>query len=85
MAKFINIGFGNMISTSKIVAIVSPDSAPIRRMIQDGKERLIDATCGRRTRAVIFTDSGQIVLSSVLPETIYGRLKEQGDIDLDEQ
>jgi regulator of extracellular matrix RemA (YlzA/DUF370 family) len=85
MARFVNIGFGNMIATSKIVAIVSPDSAPIRRMIQDSKERVIDATCGRRTRAVIITDNAQIVLSSVLPETIFGRLKEQGDIDLDEQ
>lgn len=77
MVKFINIGFGNMIASNKIVAIVSPDSAPIRRTIQDGKEKTIDATCGRRTRAVIFMESGQIILSAVLPETISGRLKEQ--------
>ena len=85
MTKFINIGFGNLISSSKIVAIVSPDSAPIRRTIQDAKEKIIDATCGRRTRAVIFMESGQIVLSAVLPETISGRLKENGENDIYEQ
>ncbi|MBE7091559.1 MAG: DUF370 domain-containing protein [Clostridiales bacterium] len=84
MVKFINIGFGNMIATDKIIAIVSPDSAPVRRTIQDAKERTIDATCGRRTRAVIFMESGQIILSAVLPETISGRLKEQGDVETDE-
>ena len=82
--KLINIGFGNMIATDKIIAIVSPDSAPVRRTIQDAKERTIDATCGRRTRAVIFMESGQIILSAVLPETISGRLKEQGDVETDE-
>ncbi len=76
MTKLINIGFGNMVSAGRIVAVVSPDSAPIRRMIQETKEKIIDATCGRRTRAVIFTDDGHIVLSAVLPETISGRLKE---------
>lgn len=76
MTKLINIGFGNMVSAERIVAVVSPDSAPIRRMIQETKEKIIDATCGRRTRAVIFTDDGHIVLSAVLPETISGRLKE---------
>lgn len=85
MTRLINIGFGNMISSSKIVAIVSPDSAPIRRTIQDSKEKIIDATCGRRTRAVIFMENGQIILSAVLPETISGRLKEQGDVEADEQ
>lgn len=77
MFRLINIGFGNMISASKIVAIVSPDSAPIRRMIQEAKDsaKIIDATCGRRTRAVIFMENGQIILSAVLPETISGRLK----------
>lgn len=85
MTKLINIGFGNMISASKIVAIVSPDSAPIRRTVQDAKEKVIDATCGRRTRAVIFTDSGQIILSAVLPETISGRIKEQGETETDGQ
>ena len=84
MIRFINIGFGNMISAAKIVAIVSPDSAPIRRTIQEAKGNIIDATCGRRTRAVIFTDNGQIILSAVLPETISGRMKEQGEIEIDE-
>lgn len=76
MVRLINIGFGNLVSSSKIVAIVSPDSAPIRRTIQDAKEKIVDATCGRRTRAVLFMESGQIILSAVLPETIAGRLKE---------
>ena len=74
--KLINIGFGNMINAQRIVAIVSPDSAPIKRLIQECKERgtLIDATQGRRTRAVIIMDSGHVVLSAVQPETVAGRL-----------
>lgn len=85
--KIINIGFGNMADAAKIVAIVSPDSAPIRRIIQDAKngEKIIDATCGRRTRAVIFTVSGHIILSAVLPETLSGRLKEMNGTETDEQ
>ena len=73
--RLINIGFGNMVSGSRVVAIVSPDSAPIKRMISDGKDRgtVIDATYGRRTRAVILTDSGHIILSAIQPETIAGR------------
>lgn len=83
--KFINIGFGNMISSSRIVAIVSPDAAPIKRIISDAKEnnQAIDATCGRRTRAVIVMDSEHIILSALQPETIANRLKNdenmQGD------
>ncbi len=84
MTKLINIGFGNMVASSKIIAIVSPDSAPIRRTIQESKEKTIDATCGRRTRAVIFMENGQIILSAVLPETISGRLKEQEEVENDE-
>ena len=74
--KLLNIGFGNVVSTSRIVAIVSPESAPIKRIIQDAKEKgsLIDATYGRRTRAVIITDSDQVILSAVQPETVAGRL-----------
>ncbi|MBE5801903.1 MAG: DUF370 domain-containing protein [Clostridiales bacterium] len=74
--KLINIGFGNMIAADRIVAIVSPDSAPVKRMIQEGREnhRIIDATQGRRTRAVIQTDSDHIVLSAIQPETIAGRV-----------
>jgi len=74
--KPINIGFGNMIMSSQIVAIISPDGAPIKRMVQEAREKsiIVDATAGRRTRSVIFTDSKYIVLSSLLPETISQRL-----------
>lgn len=73
--RLINIGFGNILAASRIVAIVVPDSAPIKRIIQDARERgtLIDATNGRRTRAVVITDSGHIVLSAVQPETVAHR------------
>ena len=76
--KLINIGFGNMVSTGRIVAIVSPESAPIKRIIGEARERstLVDATYGRRTRAVIITDSGHIILCAVQPETVAGRLDE---------
>lgn len=79
--QLINIGFGNMVASSRIVAIVSPDSAPIKRIISDGKEqgRIIDATYGRKTRAVIITDSDHIILSPIQPDTIGGRYKEDGD------
>lgn len=74
--KLINIGFGNMVSSSKLVSIVSPESAPIKRIIQDAKEegRLVDATYGRKTRAVIIMDSSHVILSAVQPETIAGRV-----------
>ena len=74
--KLINIGFGNMISASRLVAVVSPDSEPIKRMVQEARERgnLIDASYGRRTRAVLITDSDHIVLSALQPETVAGRL-----------
>ena len=70
--KFINIGFGNMVSAGRIVAIASPDSAPIKRLVQDAKEdnRVIDVSCGRRTRSVIITDSEHVVLSAIQAETI---------------
>ncbi len=73
--QLINIGFGNLISASRVIAIVSPDSAPIKRLIQDTRDtgKLIDVTCGRRTRAVIITDSDHIILSAIQPETISGR------------
>ena len=73
--KLLNIGFGNMVSTDRLVAIVSPDSAPIKRMIQEGRDRgvLIDATFGRRTKAVLIMDSDNVVLSAILPETVAGR------------
>ena len=79
--KLINIGFGNMVSASRLVAIVSPESAPIKRIIQDAKDRgtLIDATYGRRTRAVIITDSDHVILSAVQPETVANRLVDEDD------
>ena len=74
--KLINIGFGNIVSANRLLAIVSPDSAPIKRIVQEARERgrLIDATYGRRTRAVIMMDSGHVVLSAVQPETVAHRL-----------
>lgn len=74
--KLINIGFGNMVSASRLVAIVSPESAPIKRIIQDVRDRgmLVDATYGRRTRAVIVMDSGHVILSAIQPETVAGRM-----------
>ncbi len=87
--KLINIGFGNMVSASRLVAIVSPESAPIKRIIQDAKERgvLIDATHGRRTRAVIITDSDHIILTYLQSETVANRVyddSEYEDIEEDE-
>ena len=80
--KMINIGFGNVVSAAKVVAIVSPESAPIKRVIQDAKDkgRVIDATYGRRTRAVIITDSDHIILCPVQPETMAHRcnIKDEG-------
>ena len=76
--QLINIGLGNSISANRIIAIVNPESAPIKRLIQEAKDqgKAIDATCGRRTRAVIIMDSDHIVLSSVQPETVAGRFEE---------
>lgn len=75
MEQLINIGFGNFVNRHKIIAVIGPDSAPAKRMIQNGKDKgtVIDATQGRRTRAVIAMENGQLVLSAVLPETIAGR------------
>ncbi|MBQ1398020.1 MAG: DUF370 domain-containing protein [Clostridia bacterium] len=74
--KLINVGYGNMVAVSHIIAIVSPDSAPIKRMVQDAKERgtAIDATFGRRTKAVIITDSDHVILSAIQPKHIAGRI-----------
>ncbi len=81
--KLINIGFGNMISASRMIAIVSPESAPIKRIVQDARERgtLIDATYGRRTRAVIIMDSEHVVLSALQPETVSNRIVDKEDKD----
>ena len=74
--KLINIGFGNVVAANRIIAIISPESAPIKRIIQEARDKglLIDATYGRRTRAVVVTDSGHIILSAVHPETVANRL-----------
>lgn len=74
--KLVNIGFGNIVSANKIVSIVSPEAAPIKRIVQEAKEAktAIDATCGRRTRAVLIMDSCHVILSAVQPETIAARL-----------
>lgn len=81
--KLINIGFGNMISASRLIAIVSPESAPIKRIIQDVRDKgqLIDATYGRRTRAVIIMDSGHVILSAIQPETVAGRITVKQESD----
>ncbi|MGM9916415.1 DUF370 domain-containing protein [Anaerotignum sp.] len=73
---FLNIGYGNVVSANRVIAIISPDSAPVKRIIQDAKEKgtLIDATYGRKTRCVIIMDDGHIVLSPNMPETVGGRL-----------
>lgn len=75
--QLINIGFGNIVSANRIIAIVSPESAPIKRIVQEARDSgvAIDATYGRRTRAVLFMDSGHIILSAVQPETVAGRLE----------
>ena len=79
--KLINIGFGNMVSANRLVAIVSPESAPIKRIITDSREKgqLVDATYGRRTRAVVIMDSGHVILSALQPETVAGRLPDRPD------
>ena len=78
-----NIGFGNIVNADKIIAMITPDSAPAKRMIQKAKEesRLIDATQGRRTRAVIFTENDRVILSALLPDTLSGRLKNRSDTE----
>ena len=84
--KLINIGFGNMISSGRLLAIVSPESAPIKRVVQEARDRsmLIDATYGRRTRAVILMDTDHVILSAVQPETIAGRMEDR-DMGPDEE
>lgn len=79
--KLINIGFGNMVSASRVIAIISPESAPVKRIIQEARENrvLVDATYGRRTRAVIITDSDHVILSSLQPETVANRLNDSYD------
>lgn len=77
----VNIGYGNLVNTDKIICIVSPDAAPIKRMVQVAKDELraVDATCGRKTKSVVVMENGQLVLSSLLPETIRVRVDSQED------
>ena len=84
--KLINIGFGNMVNAGRLVAIVSPESAHIKRIVQDARDsgRLIDATYGRRTRAVLITDSDHVILSAVQPETVANRLTDTAEDELEE-
>ena len=79
--KLVNIGYGSIISANRVIAIVSPESAPIKRIIQDARDRgtLIDATYGRRTRAVIITDSDHVILSAIQPETVANRFDVEDD------
>ena len=81
--KLINIGFGNMVSANRLIAIVSPESAPIKRIVQEARDKgsLIDATYGRRTRAVIIMDSDHVILSAVQPETVANRLIDNDDVE----
>lgn len=85
--KFINIGFGNIVSAHRLIAIVSPESAPIKRIIQDARDagKLIDATYGRRTRAVIIMDSEHVILSAVQPETVANRLDKDDEDEEEEE
>ncbi|MGN0514672.1 MAG: DUF370 domain-containing protein [Lachnospiraceae bacterium] len=86
MAKLINIGFGNVVNSSKIVAIISPDSAPSRRMVQNAKDQgtVIDATKGRKTKGIIVTDGGMIILSALMPETIANRFYSRDSVEENE-
>ena len=85
--KLVNIGFGNMVAANRMIAIVSPESAPIKRIIQDAKEKgtLIDATHGRRTRAVIITDSDHIILTYLQSETVANRIVNENAMDDEEE
>ena len=86
--KFINIGFGNMVAADRIITIVTPDSAPVKRLMQDAKDsgRVIDVSCGRRTRSVIITDSEHVILSAIAAETITNRLSiDEGDAENEEE
>ena len=84
--KLINIGYGNMVSSERIVAVVSPESAPIKRLVQEARDdgRAVDATYGRKTRAVMIMDSGHIILSSLITDTLAARINGSGGSDEDE-
>ena len=79
MERFVNIGFGNVVNVSKVCAVVKPEAAPIKRMVQMAKDKnqCIDATCGRKCKSVMVTEEGYVVLSALLPDTIVGRMNEK--------
>jgi len=83
--RLVNVGFGNIVSADRLIAVVSPESAPIKRIVQEAREsgRLIDATCGRRTRAVVIMDSDHVILSAIQPETIANRLDAKAEESAD--
>lgn len=85
--KFINVGFNNLVASNRVVTLASPDSAPIKRLVQDAKDsgRVIDVTCGRRTRSVIITDSEHVILSAIQTETIANRLNGHTDSGSEEE
>ena len=85
--NFINVGYGNMVAVERIVTLAAPDSAPIKRLIQDAKDagRVIDVTCGRKTRAVIITDSEHVILAAIQTETIANRLESDGDVAMEDE
>lgn len=79
--RLVNIGFGNVINEEKIIAVIKPEAAPVKRMVQGAKDQgsCVDATCGRKCKSVIVTESGQIVLSALLPDTITGRVNQKNE------
>ena len=81
--QLVNIGYGNMVASGRVVAVVAPEAAPVRRMIQDARDggRIIDATCGHKTKAVVVLDSGHVMLSPLMPETIAGRMNGRKDAE----
>ena len=85
--EFVDIGFGNRVNTRRIVSVLSPDSLPIRRLVQDSKNagRVIDCSCGKKTRSVIVTDSDHVILSSLQPETVANRLNDSYDEDEEDE
>ena len=81
--KMVNVGYGNMAAVNRLIAIISPEAAPIRRMVQDARDagRVIDATCGHKTRAVLVTDSEHVILSPLLPETVAARIDGKNEVE----
>ena len=85
--KLINIGFGNLVAANRLLAVVSPDSAPIKRVIQEARERqmLIDASFGRKTASVLLMDTDHVILSAIAPETIYARWMDKQETEMEEE